>query len=204
MDQKKALNQLSEISKLKGNMRLAGEDWATKYQTLIAIILSARSLDETTVRVCKDYLFKEFPTAHDLANANLEHIENIIRPINFYLNKSRLILNCANQLVEKYSGEPPMDFDKLVELSGVGGKTANVFLSEYGTDAIGVDTHLAYTSNKLGWSNKKDPTKIQKDLENLFPKKDWIRLNPIVVKFGKKYTSRKEKDKLLDEIKAKP
>ncbi len=199
MDQKKALRQLKAIDKLKGSMRLAGEDWPTKYQTLIAIILSARALDETTIKVCTE-MFKKYPDAKSLSKLNEEQVQQLIKRVNFYRNKSKSILNCAKALNENYDGEPPMDFDKLVELPGVGGKTANVFMSEYGTDAIGVDTHVNYISNYLGWANSEKPEKVEDSLKKLFPKKLWSPLNPTLVKFGKKYTSRKEKNQLLDEI----
>ena len=94
-----------------------------------------------------------------------------------------------------------MDFGKLIQLSGVGGKTANVFLSEYGDDAIGIDTHVSYISQYLGWVESDKPEKIEEELRKLFPRKKWKILNTILVRFGKKYTSRKEKDRLLDEIK---
>jgi len=200
MDQKRALKQLKQIDKLKGDMRLAGEGWKSKYQTLIAIILSARSLDETTIKVCNE-MFKKYPRAKDLAELNEEQVQGLIGRVNFYRNKSKNILNCARQLEGKYSGVPPIDFSKLIELSGVGEKTANVFLSEYGTPAIGVDTHVNYIANYLGWANSEKPEKITEDLRRLFPKSKWIPLNPTLVRFGKKYTSRKQKDLLLDEIK---
>lgn len=200
MDQKTALTQLRKIEKLKGNMRLAGEDWPTKYQTLIAIILSARTLDETTIKVCKE-MFAKYPKAKDLAKLSEQDVQNLIKKINFYRNKSKSILNCSKQLTKEYNGEPPMDFEKLTQLSGVGGKTANVFLSEYGKDAIGVDTHVNYISNYLEWTHSEKPEVIENDLQKLFPKRYWRKLNPTLVKFGKKYTSRKEKNRLLDKIK---
>ena len=125
----------------------------------------------------------------------------IIKPINFYKNKSKNVINCAKKLEIEYNGKVPYEIDKLIELPGVGRKTANVFLSEYGQNAIAVDTHLAYISHYLGWTKSKKPAIIEKDLEKLFPKSYWSKLNPITVKFGKKYTSRKEKNRLLDEIK---
>jgi len=157
-------------------------------------------LDETTIKYAT-ILFKKYPSAIELSKANKADVEKIIRPINFYRNKSRNIIECANQIVKEYKGEVPMKFEDLIKLKGVGRKTANVFLSEYGHDAIGVDTHLSYISNYLGWTKTKKPEIIEKDLEKLFPKKYWSRLNQNVVKFGKKYTSKKEKNKLLDEIK---
>jgi len=200
MNQKRALRQLKEIKKLQGDMRLAGEAWLTKYQTLIAIILSARSLDETTIKVCTK-MFKKYPDAKSLSKLSINQVEKLINSVNFYRNKSKSILNCSKQLTNNYNGTPPMDFDKLIELSGVGGKTANVFMSEYGEDAIGVDTHVNYISNYLNWTKSEKPEVIEQDLKKLFPKKMWTPLNPTLVKFGKKYTSRKEKDLLLDEIK---
>ncbi len=200
MNQKIALKQLEQIDKLKGDMRLAGEKWETKYQTLISIILSARTLDETTIKVC-EILFSEYPDAKSLSKSSENKIQDIIRRVNFYKNKSNNILNCAKALDEQYDGEPPMDFSKLIQLSGVGGKTANVFLSEYGDDAIGIDTHVSYISQYLGWVESDKPDKIEEELRKLFPRKKWKILNTILVRFGKKYTSRKEKDRLLDEIK---
>ena len=97
-------------------------------------------------------------------------------------------------------GKPPHDHGKLILLPGVGRKTANVFLSEYGADAIGVDTHVAYISKKLGWTKHKDPHKIEKDLERLFPRNYWRIINRTLVRFGKTYQSRKKKDEILDRI----
>ena len=104
-------------------------------------------------------------------------------------------------LLREFQGEVPKDYDKLVLLPGVGGKTANVVLSEMGQDAIAVDTHVYYISRYLNWTKGNKPEIVERDLMNLFPKIYWKKLNPILVRFGKKYTSRKEKDKLLDKIK---
>lgn len=203
MNTKNALSQFRKIEKLKGNMRLAAENWPTKYQTLISTILSARSLDETTIKVCKN-MFKHYPNAKSLSKLNEKKVQNLIKRINFYKNKSRNILNCSKFLFEKYEGVPPMNYDKLIELPGVGSKTANVFLSEYGNDAIGVDTHVSYISQYLDWTKSKKSEIIEKDLEKLFPKKYWRKLNPTLVKFGKKYRSKREKNLLLDRIKKFP
>lgn len=200
MNTSKALAQLKAIEKLKGTMRLAAENWPSQFQTLISTMLSARSLDETTIKVC-DRLFQKYPSAKELSQASQKEIEKIIHAINFYKNKSKYILACAEQLQKKYNGEPPKDFNKLVELSGVGNKTANVFLSEQGHNTIGVDTHVYYISRYLGWSIGIKPEKVEEDLKKLFPESYWRELNPTLVKFGKRYTSRKEKNKILDEIK---
>ena len=160
MDRKIAIKELNILEKRSSHMRLAAEQWASDFQTLIAIILSARTLDETTIRVCKK-LFEKYPTEKCLSQASKEDIEKIINPINFYQNKSRYLVTCAKKLLEDYHGKVPHDFEKLVKLPGVGRKTANVFLSENGKDAIGVDTHVSYISQKLGWTEHQNPEKIE-------------------------------------------
>lgn len=199
MDEKTALKQMDALAKLSKNMRLAAESWDSEFQILISIILSARTLDETTIRVGTE-LFKKYPTPEALSQASLESVETIITPINFYQNKAKYIINCSKILIEKYDGKVPHNIDDLTSLSGVGRKTANVFLSEVGNDGIGVDTHLSYISQKLGWTNNSKPEKIEEDLKKLFSKKNWNKVNPTAVRFGKTYTNRNEKDRLLQEI----
>lgn len=196
----RALKQLIELKKLSSPMRLAAESWKEPWQTLITTILSARTRDEITIPVA-DKLFKKYPAVKSLANAKLKDVQNVIRSINFYRNKSKSIVNCAKSLVENYNGKPPHDFDKLLELPGVGRKTANVFLSEMGKDAIGIDTHVFYISQKLGWTKNNIPKKIEEDLKRLFPRKYWKKINPILVRFGKTYTNGRKKDELLEKIK---
>jgi len=198
-DLKMLLKQLKLLEKCSTIMPLAAENWKTPFQTLIAIILSARTRDETTIRICKT-LFLKYPNAQSLANANVDAVEQIIRPVNYYKTKSRNIISCSKQIIENYNGEVPRKEEELLTLSGVGRKTTNVFLSEMGKDAIGVDTHVSYISQGLGWTKNKNPHKIEEDLKKLFPKNHWRKVNPIVVRFGKSHISRKEKDKLLKEI----
>ena len=199
MNQTLALKQLKLLDKYGKKMRLAAEKWSTEFQTLISIILSARTKDETTIRV-GNLLFKKYPTAKKLSEAKLKEIEKIIKPVNFYKNKSKNISDCAKVLVKEYNSKVPESIEELIKLSGVGRKTANVFLAEKGKDTIGVDTHVSYISQKLGWTKNKDPHKIEKDLETLFPKKYWSKINETLVRSGKTYTSRREKDKILGEI----
>ena len=199
MDSKTAIKQLHELEKCGKKMRLAAESWESEFQTLISITLSARTLDETTISVCKK-LFQKYPTPEKLAPASIKEIEEIIFPINFYQNKSKYIINCAKKLVELYQGNVPHDFEKLTELPGVGRKTANVFLSEVGKDAIGVDTHVFYISKKLGWAKSNKPEKVEEELKELFPKKYWSKINSTLVHFGKTFVSRKIKDEILGEI----
>ncbi len=202
INRKIALKQLKKLDKLGSlkEMRLAAEKWNKPWKILITTILSARTRDETTIPIAEK-LFERYDSLERLANAKIRDIEDIIKPINFYKNKSRNIISSAKILVDKYRGNIPLSFEKLIGLPGVGRKTANVFLSEIGKDAIGIDTHASYISQRLGWTKNKSPAKIENDLKKLFPKKMWKRINPTLVRVGKSYTSKREKDKILDEIK---
>ncbi|HEB47218.1 MAG TPA: endonuclease III [Candidatus Pacearchaeota archaeon] len=196
----KELKQLKELRRQGKGMRLAVESWKSDYQILIATILSARTRDEKTIPVAGE-LFKRYYTAEKLSMAKLSDVQKIIRPINFYRNKSKNIINCAKVLVKTYDGKVPHNFEKLVLLPGVGRKTANVFLSEVGYSEIGVDTHVAYISRKIGWTSHQTQEKIEQDLKNLFPEKYWGNVNSNLVRFGKTFTSRKKKDEILERIK---
>ena len=200
MNEKTALKQLRTLKKHSKSMRLAAESWNSDFQILISTILSARTRDEVTIPTAEK-LFKKYPSAKKLAKSNINEVQNIIKPINFYKNKSKSILNCSKVLLEKYNGKVPHKFDELMQLPGVGRKTANVFLAEHGKHALPVDTHVFYLSRKLGWAKNKNPHKVEEELRQLFPKKYWNRINSVLVTFGKTHTSRKQKDELLEKIK---
>jgi len=200
MDFKTALKQLKAMEKNSKGMRLAAESWSSDFQVLISTILSARTRDEVTIVVAEN-LFKKYPTAKSLAKAKVSDVEKIIKPVNFYRNKTKNIINCSNELEIGINGTVPHGLDALISLSGVGRKTANVFLAEHGKHALPVDTHVFYLSRKLGWAKDKNPHKVEEELKKLFPKKYWNRINSTLVRFGKTHTSRKQKDKLLEEIK---
>ena len=200
MDKNKALKQLRLLEINGGNMRLAAEGWKNDYQKLFSTILSARTMDETTIPVSIE-LFKKYPNTKKLSKASYLQVSKIIKRVNFYKNKTKNIISCAKSVEENYKGKIPRDFDKLIELPGVGRKTANVFLSEIGKDEIGIDTHVNYISHYLNWTKSKKIEDIENDLKNLFPKSKWKRVNSILVRFGKNHTSRKKKNEILDEIK---
>ena len=156
----KHLKQLKELKKYSSNNRLAAEDWNEPWQTLIATALSARTKDTTTIIIAGD-LFSKYNTIEKLSKARLNDVEKIIKKVNYYKTKSKNTINCAKMLIKEYKGKVPLDFNELVKLPGVGRKTANVFLSEMGKDAIGIDTHLSYISQKLEWTKNKEPKKIE-------------------------------------------
>jgi len=199
MDFKRALKQLAELKRLGGSMRLAAEGWDSDWKCLIATIMSAQSRDETTIPIA-EALFEKYSSLDKLADASHKYVLHIFRGLNYNKTKAKNVITCAKMLVNNYNSIIPHDLDKLIELPGVGRKTANVFLSEHGFEGLAVDTHVYFISRRLGWSKNKNPHKVEMDLKKLFPLNYWSEVNPILVRFGKKHTSRKKKNELLDEI----
>ncbi len=201
MNTKRALKQLDALYTHGNNEeRLAAQHWKEEWQTLISILLSARTRDDVTIPVAEK-LFTHYPTLEQIANASQEEIEKTIKSINFFRNKSKNVRMCAKALVENFDGKVPHNVDDMITLPGVGRKTANVFLSEYGYHAIGVDTHVARVSYKLGWTTSRDdPVKIEKELEALFPQEKWSDVNNTLVRFGRNNRGKKE-DSILEDIK---
>jgi endonuclease-3 len=196
---KKAIRQLNELKKNGKELRLAADGWDEDWKTLISTALSARTRDDVTIGV-SGALYKRYSSVRELANANPKEVAGIIRPVNFYRNKTKSIIGCAKALVKEHGGRVPHDFAKLVELPGVGRKTANVFLAEKGHGRIGVDTHVDYISHYLGWTRGKTQKDVEEDLEKLFPKRLWKDINWILVRFGQTHRSRIKKNKILNEI----
>lgn len=202
MDSKTAIAQLKKLEKLldkkKDIARLAAEGWDEDWKCLIATMLSAQTKDTTTL-VVSEKLFNKFNSSEKLATAKLSELEKLIHSVNYHKNKARNIKETAKMISEKGI---PLSVEKLIEFPGVGRKTANVFLAEaHGKETIGVDTHVARLSQKLGWTNHKIPSKIEKDLEKLFPKKYWNKINYVLVRFGQTFgKSRKKENELLKEI----
>lgn len=198
--QKRALRQLKELRKKGKVMRLAADGWKNNWQTLISLILSARTRDEVTIEICKK-MFSKYPTPQKFSKLTLKQVEKLIGSINFYRNKSKNILACTKQILKEHKGKVPDEFEELVKLPGVGRKTANVYLAELGEQTIGVDTHVNYMSNYLGWANSPKPEVVEEQLKKIFPKNRLGDLNWILVQFGKTHLSRKKRNEILDEIK---
>ncbi len=199
MNQQTALRQLKALQSGAEKMRLAAEGWGSEWQTLIAIVMSARTRDETTIKVAEK-LFAKYQTLSALARARAAEVRVLVRPVNFFRNKTKSVIGAAKTLVEYFGGTPPREISQLITIPGVGRKTANVFLTEVGQDAIGVDTHVAHISRMLGWTRETNAYKIESDLKELFPRKYWNEVNRACVHFGKTHQSRKKKDALLRAI----
>lgn len=163
---------------------------ADPFQLLIATILSAQCTDERVNIVTKG-LFKKYVTAEDFADAVPVELESEIRSTGFFRMKAKNIIGCSRALVEKHNGIVPQSIDQLVELPGVGRKTANVVLGQAFGIASGVvvDTHVQRLSQRLGFTTSKDALKIEQDLIALFPSKDWIALSSILILHGRRTCS---------------
>ena len=140
-------------------------DFQTPFELVVAVMLSAQCTDER-VNLTTPALFKKCKTINDFANIDIKELEEIIHPCGFYRNKAMNIKKCAKQVLEDFGGEVPKDMDSLLTLAGVGRKSANVILLEvFGiANGIAVDTHCKRISNRIGLSNKTDPSKIEQDL----------------------------------------
>lgn len=148
--------------------------YASPVQLLVATILSAQCTDER-VNLVTPALFKRFPDAPSLADADLEEIQTLIRSTGFYRNKAKNIQGACRAIVSKYGGEVPKVMEELIELPGVARKTANVVLAHaYGAiQGVTVDTHVKRLSFRLGLTEHKDPRRIEKDLMLLLPQPHW-------------------------------
>jgi endonuclease-3 len=155
------------------------------FQLLVATILSAQCTDVQVNRVTPE-LFARFPEVEMMAGADLEELENLVRPTGFYRNKARSLLGCAGMLVKKFQGQVPQTLEELIGLPGVGRKTANVVLGNaYGIPGMVVDTHVKRLSRRMGWTTRTDPEKIEWHLCELLPKKDWTLAGHLLIHHGR-------------------
>ena len=154
------------------------------FSILIGTILSARTKDESTTKVVK-VLFSKYKNPKQLANAKLKDVEKIIKPIGFYHVKSKRIIEVAKIINSKYKGKVPDDLDILVQLPGVGRKTANcVLVYAFEKPAIPVDIHVHRISNRLGLVETKNPEETEQELMKKVNKKHWIDINDTFVMYG--------------------
>ena len=154
------------------------------FSILIGTILSARTKDESTTKVVKQ-LFSKYKNAKQLANAKVKDVEKIIKSIGFYHVKSKRIIEVAKIIDSKYKGKVPDNLDELVELPGVGRKTANcVLVYAYEKPAIPVDIHVHRISNRLGLVKTKTPEDTEQELMKKIPKEFWIDINDTFVMYG--------------------
>jgi endonuclease-3 len=161
-------------------------DFSNPFQLLVATILSAQCTDKR-VNLTTPALFARYPTPSALAEAKPEELEEMIKSTGFFRSKTKSLIGMATAVTERYGGIVPDRLAQLVELPGVGRKTANVILGNaYGRDeGVVVDTHVTRLSERLGFTSHTDPVKIEQDLMTLFPREQWTLLAHLLIEHGR-------------------
>ena len=155
-------------------------------QLLVATILSAQCTDERVNQVTPA-LFRAYPDARAYADADAAELEDAIRTTGFFRNKTRSLMGLGRALVEKHGAEVPDTMEQLTKLPGVGRKTANVLLGTwFGVPGITVDTHVKRLSNRLALTSQSDPVKIEFELMEVLPKKDWTFASHALIWHGRR------------------
>ncbi len=155
-------------------------------ELLVAVMLSAQCTD-ARVNIVTKSLFEKYRTAADYANVSQEELENDIRSTGFYRNKAKNIRECCRILDEKFDGGVPDSMEELVQLPGVGRKTANCVLGVFFNiaDGVVVDTHVLRLAQRLGLSTEKTPEKIERDLMQIIPRERWVRISHQLILLGR-------------------
>jgi len=161
-------------------------DWETPFQLLVATILAARCTDERVNRVTKT-LFAKYPDPQALADAELEDVEQEVRPTGSYKTKAKAIQGAARELLARFGGRVPQTMAEMITLPGVARKTANVVLGvAFGLPSgVIVDSHVARVSQRLGLTRHDKAERIEEDLMHALPKDDWTHFGPAMVLLGR-------------------
>jgi endonuclease-3 len=178
-------------------------NFTTPLELLVATILSAQCTDKQVNRVTED-LFRKYRTAADFAEVDLAVLEEDIRRIGLFRNKAKNIQSCCRSLLLRHGGNVPARLEDLVQLDGVGRKTANVVLgTAFGINSgIVVDTHVARLSGRLGLSRETDPGKIEVDLVELVPMEEWSLFSHWLIWHGRRRCNARRPDCDACELKS--
>jgi len=175
---------LKEHNRELPSVSAIAEDLRDPYRVLISTIISLRTKDEVTLAASRR-LFAEADTPERMMQLSEDALAQLIYPAGFYKTKAQRILQISRILLEEYDGKVPDSRDALLNLPGVGRKTANLTLNlGFGIDAVCVDTHVHRISNRLGWVTAKTPDETELQLEKVLPKDLWIPVNEMLVAFG--------------------
>jgi len=161
-------------------------NFSGEYQLVVAVILSAQCTDKKVNEVIPP-LFERYPDFSTLARARIDTVERMIRPVNYYVTKSKNLIAMARMVEKDFGGILPRRHEELVSLPGVGNKTANVVLSELRVvPAFPVDTHIKRLANRLGLSTETDPDKVEVDLKRQFNPETWRNLHHQLIFHGRR------------------
>ena len=161
-------------------------DYNSAFQLLVATVLSAQCTDKR-VNQTTPALFKKYPNPKKMAKADLKDIQSLVKSTGFYRAKSKNIKGLSNKIMEDFDGDVPSNLDDLITLPGVGRKTANVVLGHaFGIPGITVDTHFGRLSRRFGWSKQNDPVKVEFEVGELIPEKEWTNLSQRMIWHGRR------------------
>jgi endonuclease-3 len=161
-------------------------DFTNAFELLVATVLSAQTTDKMVNKVTPA-LFARYPDAVALAGANRAEVEEILKPTGFFRAKTNSVLGLSQALVERFDGEVPGTLAALVTLPGVGRKTANVVLGNaFAVPGLTVDTHFGRLVRRFGWTAEEDPVKVETEIAELIPKREWTDFSHRVIFHGRR------------------
>jgi endonuclease-3 len=185
-DNKARASMMIELLEKKYPKAKIALNYHNPLELLVATILSAQCTDER-VNIVTETLFKKYRRAEDYADADLTELEKDVRPTGFYRNKAKNVKQTGRILVEKFKSQVPKTMEEMLELPGVARKTANIVLQNaYGiVEGVAVDTHVRRVSRRLGLTENEDPNKIERDLMEIVPKNEWMRITDLLISLGR-------------------
>ena len=161
-------------------------DYNSAFQLLVATVLSAQCTDKR-VNQTTPALFKKYPNPKKMAKADLKDIQKLVNSTGFFRAKAKNIKTLSNKIMEEFDGDVPSNLEDLITLPGVGRKTANVVLGHaFGIPGITVDTHFGRLSRRFGWSKQNDPVKVEFEVGELIPEKEWTNLSQRMIWHGRR------------------
>jgi endonuclease-3 len=161
-------------------------NYKTPFQLLVATVLSAQCTDKRVNQTTPD-LFKKYPDPKKMAEAEIKDIQRLVKSTGFYRAKAKNIKSLSSKIITEFDGKVPDDLESLITLPGVGRKTANVVLGHaFGIPGITVDTHFGRLSRRFGWSKSLDPVKVEFEVADLIPKREWTNLSQRLIWHGRR------------------
>ena len=161
-------------------------DYKSAFQLLVATVLSAQCTDKR-VNQTTPALFKKYPNPQKMAKADLKDIQRLVKSTGFFRAKAKYIKGLSNSIVDQFDGNVPSNLEDLITLPGVGRKTANVVLGHaFGIPGITVDTHFGRLSGRFGWSKQNNPVKVELEVGQLIPQKEWTNLSQRMIWHGRR------------------
>ena len=173
------------LSKTYPNVRCE-LNYKTAYQLLVATVLSAQCTDKR-VNQTTPALFKSYPNPLKMSQADIKDIQRLVKSTGFYRAKAKNIKTLSSKIITDFNGKVPNKLESLITLPGVGRKTANVVLGHaFGIPGITVDTHFGILSRRFGWSKSLDPVKVEFEVSDLIPRKEWTNLSQRLIWHGRR------------------